>query len=119
MPFAIPSYVNTLQPCTVLSNPEKIRGQHRKNCFCSNAVNYAREVNHVYDHRQLCLPHYVAPPELKEEVVLENKAVIDGVKLEQQNLDGIERSIVMFTVNNIIMSTFSTSIDNCVVIILF
>ena len=47
------------------------------------------------------------------------KAVIDGVKLEQQNLDGIERSIVMFTVNNIIMSTFSASIDNCVVIILF
>ena len=46
----------------------------------------------INDYQRGRLPHYVAPPELKEEVVPENTAVIDGVKLEQQNLDDIERS---------------------------
>ena len=49
----------------------------------------------INDYQRGRLPHYVAPPELKEddEKVAGDTAVIRGVKLEQQNLDGIERSV--------------------------
>jgi nuclear GTP-binding protein len=49
----------------------------------------------INDYQRGRLPHYVAPPELKEddEKVAADTAVIRGVKLEQQNLDGIERSV--------------------------
>jgi nuclear GTP-binding protein len=50
----------------------------------------------INDYQRGRLPHYVAPPELKEsdeEKKVEETAVIRGVKLEEQNLDGIERSV--------------------------
>jgi nuclear GTP-binding protein len=48
----------------------------------------------INDYQRGRLPHYVAPPELKEDgKKVQDTAVIQGVKLEQQNLDGIERSV--------------------------
>jgi nuclear GTP-binding protein len=49
----------------------------------------------INDYQRGRLPHYVAPPELKEseeKKVAADTAVIRGVKLEEQNLDEIERS---------------------------
>jgi len=60
----------------------------------------------INDYQRGRLPHYVAPPELKDEsgnhsnaggmVESENAnnalAVIEGIELKQQNLDAIERS---------------------------
>lgn len=46
----------------------------------------------INDYQRGRLPHYVAPPELKDDGKEADTAVIRGVKLEQQNLDGIERS---------------------------
>ncbi|KAL7480091.1 hypothetical protein ACHAW6_005796 [Cyclotella cf. meneghiniana] len=51
----------------------------------------------INDFQRGRLPHYVAPPELKEQQgELNNKEatpVIGGVTLEKQNLDGVERSL--------------------------
>ena len=47
----------------------------------------------INDYQRGRLPHYVAPPELKEGLVEKNNtAVIAGVTLEEQNLDEIQHS---------------------------
>lgn len=50
----------------------------------------------INDFQRGKLPHYVAPPELKEDVEDGKKmdtAKIDGVTLDKQNLDSVQRDV--------------------------